>query len=73
MQNKEHNVGDLLIRYYFQANILGYVKRINDRKDFMFVIEWINPPDGLLESYYDIQELSGGKRRLDEYQRTQTR
>ena len=68
-----HKVGDLVIRYYFQANILGYIKRVNNTKDFMYEIDWIDPPDGVDLSHYDFYEIHEAKRRLSEFLKSQTR
>jgi len=64
----KHEVGDLVIRYYFQANILGYIKKIKGLKDtWRFEIEWMNPPDGVHTSIYSLHEIAEAKRRLNAY------
>jgi hypothetical protein len=75
MNIKEHKIGDLVIRtdirYYFQANILGYIKKIKEITsiNWRYEIEWMNPPDGVHTTIYSLHEITEAKRRLDEYLR----
>ena len=64
-----HQVGDLVIRYYFQANILGYIKKIKEITsiNWRYEIEWMNPPDGVHTSIYSLHEITEAKRRLSEF------
>jgi len=65
----EHKVGDLVLRYYFEGPILGQIRSIGDNDLYAYKIEWLNPEHySCAESYYDIQEMREGKRRLNEYQ-----
>jgi hypothetical protein len=65
----KHEVGDLVIRYYFQANILGYIKKIREVTSitWRYEIEWMNPPDGAHTSIYSLYEITEAKRRLNAY------
>jgi hypothetical protein len=70
----EHNIGDLVLRFYFTNPIIGQVINIEQGKIFAYKVEWLNPEHySCATSCYDIQEMREGKRRLDEYQRTQSR
>jgi hypothetical protein len=63
-----HQVGDLVIRYYFKANILGYLKKIKElsgNNTWRYEIEWLNPPDGVHTSIYSLYEIAEAKRRLN--------
>jgi hypothetical protein len=74
MNISEHKIGDLVLRYYFTNPIIGQVINIEQGKIFAYKVEWLNPEHySCVTSCYDIQEMREGKRRLDEYQRTQDR
>jgi hypothetical protein len=64
----KHQVGDLVIRYYFEKPILGILQAINDTEifPFQYEIEWLDPPDGVCVSLYGGVDMREGKRRLNE-------
>ena len=69
----EHKIGDLVIRYYYRRNILGYIKE----KDVFhgrlrYHVEWIDPPDDIQISIYAHAGVSEGRDKLNEYLRRTT-